>query len=238
MSTLTNTVNQPTERVRSASRVRTITAIAMLTAVSVVIAYISKAMPPVMFLDFDFKHVAVCIGGFTFGPLAAAVIGILASFIEFITFSGTGPFGFLMNALSTCSFCCTASFIYKKNHTKKGAVIGLSAGLAVMVAVMLLWNYLITPLYMTVNGELVTREQVAAMLPTVFLPFNLAKGGMNMAATLLLYKPVVTALRKSGLIPPSQSNTEGKKFNLGFLLFSLALLATFAVFALVLAGVI
>ena len=238
MSTLTSTVNQPTERVRSASRVRTITSIAMLTAVSVVIAYISKAMPPVMFLDFDFKHVAVCIGGFTFGPLAAAVIGILASFIEFITFSGTGPFGFLMNALSTCSFCCTASFIYKKMHTKKGAVIGLSAGLAVMVAVMLLWNYLITPLYMTVNGELVTREQVAAMLPTVFLPFNLAKGGMNMAATLLLYKPVVTALRKSGLVPPSQSGTEGKKFNLGFLLFSLALLATFVVFALVLAGVI
>lgn len=238
MSTLTSTVNQPTERVRSASRVRTITSIAMLTAVSVVIAYISKAMPPVMFLDFDFKHVAVCIGGFTFGPLAAAVIGILASFIEFITFSGTGPFGFLMNALSTCSFCCTASFIYKKMHTKKGAVIGLSAGLAVMVAVMLLWNYLITPLYMTVNGELVTREQVAAMLPTVFLPFNLAKGGMNMAATLLLYKPVVTALRKSGLVPPSQSGAEGKKFNLGFLLFSLALLATFVVFALVLAGII
>lgn len=237
MSTLASTVNQPAGRARSASRVRTVTTVAMLTAVSVVIAYISKAMPPVMFLDFDFKHVAVCIGGFTFGPLAAAVIGILASFIEFMTFSGTGPFGFLMNALSTCSFCCTASWIYKKNRTKKGAVIGLSAGLVVMVAVMLLWNYLITPLYMTVNGELVTREQVAAMLPTVFLPFNLAKGGMNMAATLLLYKPVVTALRKSGLVPASQS-TEGKKFNLGFLLFSLALLATFVVFALVLAGVI
>ena len=58
-----------------------------------------------------------------------------------------------------------------------------------------------------------------------------------MAATLLLYKPVVTALRKSGLVPPSQS-TESKRFNLGFLLFSLALLATFVTFALVLAGVI
>lgn len=239
MSTLTSTVNQPTERVRSASRVRTMVSLAMLTAVSVVIAYISKAMPPVMFLDFDFKHVAVCIGGFTFGPLAAAIIGVLSSFIEMITFSHTGPWGFLMNALGTCSFCCTASWVYKKNHTKKGAVIGLSAGLAVMVVVMLLWNYFITPLYMTGStGELVTREQVAAMLPTLFFPFNLAKGGMNMAATLLLYKPVVTALRKSGLVPPSQSSTEGKKFNLGFLLFSLALLATFVVFALVLAGVI
>ena len=238
MSTLANTVNQPTERVRSASRVRTMATLAMLTAVSVVIAWISKLMPPVMFLDFDFKHVAVCVGGFTFGPLAAAVIGVLSSFIEMITFSHTGPWGFLMNALATCSFCCTASFIYKKDRTKKGAVIGLSAGLVVMVAVMLLWNYFITPLYMTgASGEPVSRETVAAMLPTLFLPFNLAKGGMNMAATLLLYKPVVTALRKSGLVPPSQS-TESRKLNLGFLLFSLALLATFVVFALVLAGVI
>ncbi|MEY8316335.1 ECF transporter S component [Oscillospiraceae bacterium 50-58] len=222
---------------RSKMDTKTITSLAMLTGVSVIIAWMSKLMPPVMFLDFDFKHVVVCIGGFTFGPMAAAIIGILASFIEFITFSGTGPFGFLMNALGTCSFCCTASWVYKRNHSKKGAVLGLSAGLVVMVIVMLLWNYLITPIYMTVNGELVTRAQVAAMLPTLFLPFNLAKGGMNMAATLLLYKPVVTALRKSGLVPPSQS-AESKKLNLGFLLFSLALLATFVTFALVLAGVI
>lgn len=217
---------------------KTITSLAMLTGVSVIIAWISKLMPPVMFLDFDFKHVAVCIGGFTFGPLAAAIIAILACFIEFLVFSGTGPFGFLMNAIGTCSFCCTASWFYKKNRTKKGAVIGLSLGLVCMVAVMLLWNYLITPLYMTgASGELVSRAAVAAMLPTVFFPFNLAKGGMNMAATLLLYKPVVTALRKSGLAPASQSS-EGRKFSLGFLLFSLALLATFVTYALVLAGVI
>ena len=223
---------------RSKMDTKTITSLAMLTGVSVIIAWMSKLMPPVMFLDFDFKHVAVCVGGFTFGPMAAAIISVLACFIELITFSGTGPWGFLMNSLATCSFCCTASWVYKKNHTKKGAVIGLSLGLIFMVIVMLLWNYLITPLYMTgASGELVTREAVAAMLPTLFLPFNLAKGGMNMAATLLLYKPVVTALRASGLVPPSQS-TEGKKFNLGFLLFSLALLATFVTYALVLAGVI
>ncbi len=217
---------------------KTVTSIAMLTGISVIIAWMSKLMPPVMFLDFDFKHVAVCIGGFTFGPLAAAVIGVLASFIEMITFSHTGPWGFLMNALGTCSFCCTASWVYQKRHTKQGAVLGLGLGLACMIVVMLLWNYFITPLYMTgASGELVSRSTVAAMLPTLFFPFNLAKGGMNMAATLLLYKPVVTALRKSGLVPPSQSAPE-KKLNAGFLLFSLALLATFVTFALVLAGVI
>lgn len=223
---------------RSRMDTKTITSLAMLTGVSVIIAWISKLMPPVMFLDFDFKHVVVCIGGFTFGPMAALIIGVMSSFIEMLTFSHTGPWGFLMNALGTCSFCCTASWFYKRNRTKKGAVVGLSLGLVCMVAVMLLWNYLITPLYMTgASGELVSRAAVAAMLPTLFFPFNLAKGGMNMAATLLLYKPVVTALRKSGLVPASQS-AEGKKFSLGFLLFSLALLATFVTFALALAEVI
>ena len=75
------------------------------------------------------------------------------------------------------------------------------------------------------------------MLLPVFLPFNLAKGGMNMAATLLIYPPVVAALRRAGVVPPSQS-AQGKKFSAGFLLFSLALLVTFVLFALVLAGVI
>ncbi|MGE4275724.1 MAG: ECF transporter S component [Lawsonibacter sp.] len=212
--------------------VKTITSIAMLTGIAYIVMLLSKLMPSVMFLDFDFKDVVICIGGFTFGPLFAAILSILVSFLEMITISATGPFGFLMNVLATCSFSCTASFLYKKFHTKKGAVLGLASGVACLVTVMLLWNYLFTPFYMGLP-----RDDIAAMLVPIFLPFNLAKGGMNMAATLLLYKPVVTAMRKAGLVPPSQSGQE-KKWNAGFLLFSLVLLVTFVSFALVLAGVL
>jgi len=213
---------------------RTITSLAMLTGIAYVVMWFSKLLPSVNgFLDFDFKDVIICIGGFTFGPMAAAVISVLVSFIEFITISGTGPIGFIMNVLATCSFCCTASYLYKKNHTKAGAVMGLALAVVALVAVMLLWNYLITPIYQNVP-----REVVVKMLPTVFFPFNLAKGGMNMAATLLLYKPVVTALRKAGLAPPSSSVQPPKRFNAGFLLFTLALLATFVTLALVLLEII
>lgn len=206
---------------------------AMLTAIAYIVMLMSKLMPSVYgFLDFDFKDVVICISGFTFGPMSAAIISIVVALIEMITISTTGPWGFLMNALATCAFCCTASFVYKKMHTKKGAVLGLSLGVVCLVAVMLLWNYLITPIY-----QGMPREAIVELLLPVFLPFNLAKGGMNMAATLLLYGPVVTALRKAGVVPPSQ-NTQAKKMNAGFVLFSFALLATFVVFALVLAGVI
>ncbi|WP_087393797.1 ECF transporter S component [Flavonifractor sp. An100] len=231
MSVPTPSVTRTTAR--SKIDTKTIVSLAMLTAIAYIVMLLSKLMPSVMFLDFDFKDVVICIGGFTFGPMAAAIISILVAFIEMITISTTGIIGFIMNALATCAFCCTASFVYKKLHTKKGAVLGLGLGVVCLVVVMLLWNYLITPLYMT--GY--TRADVAALLPTLFFPFNLAKGGMNMAATLLLYAPVVTAMRKAGVVPPSQSSQE-KKINAGFVLFSLALLATFVLFALVLAGVI
>lgn len=216
--------------------VRTLTSLGMLTAIAYVVMLLSKALPQVSgILQLDVKDTVICIGGFVFGPLAAAIISIVVAVVEMFTASDTGPIGMIMNVLATASFCCTAAFIYKKMHTKKGAVIGLTLGVIALTAVMLLWNYLITPLYMT-NFS---RADIAAMLPTIFLPFNLVKGGLNMALILVLYKPVVTALRRAKLVPESQTVLQNSgKVNAGFVLFSLALLATCVLLALVLMGIL
>ena len=212
--------------------VRTVTSLAMLTALTYVAMLLSKLLPQVSgFLQMDVKDTVVCIGGFLFGPLSAAIISIVVALVEMFTVSDTGIIGLIMNVLATCAFCCTASFIYKKMCTRKGAVLGLALGTVVLTVVMVLWNYLITPIYMHMD-----RSVVAAMLPTVFLPFNLVKGGLNMALILLLYKPVVTALRKARLVPERESARSGDRFDAGFLLFSLALLVTFVLLVLVLAG--
>ena len=227
VNTMTN------QQARTGMDIKTVASLGMLTGIAYVVMLLSKMLPSVNgFLDFDFKDVVICIGGFIFGPMSAAAISIVVALIEMMTISHTGPIGLIMNILATCSFCCTASYVYKHRHTKTGAIEGLALGVVCLVGVMLLWNYLITPIY-----QGVPRDVVAAMLPTVFLPFNLVKGGLNMAATLLLYKPVVSALRKAGLVAPSKSGQQ-KKLNAGFALFSLALLATFAVWAMVLMGVI
>ena len=226
------TVNAIKTNARPRMGVKTMTSLAMLTAIAYVVMYLSKLLPQVMnFLQFDLKDTIICIGGFVFGPVAAAMVSIVVAFIEMITVSDTGPIGMVMNILATCAFCCTASFIYKKKHTMSGAVIGLTAGTIALTVVMLLWNYLITPIYMVMD-----RSFVASLLVPVFLPFNLVKGGMNMAAILLLYKPVVGALRKAHLVAPS-SGSKGK-FSAGFLLFAAALLATFILLMLVLAGIL
>ena len=147
-----------------------------------------------------------------------------------VTISSTGPIGCLMNLLSTCSFACTAAVIYKRKHTLGGAVLGLAAGSVVMVGVMLLWNYLITPLYMMGTS----RSDIAALLIPVFLPFNALKAGFNTALTLLLYKPLVGALRKTGLVENRQ-NKSGKS-KAGLYLLAVLLLATCLLLLLVYQG--
>lgn len=221
---------------RARMSTRSLTTLAMLTAIAYVVMILSKMLPQVSgFLQLDLKDTIICIGGFLFGPLSAAVISIVVAVVEMFTVSDTGPIGCIMNVLATCAFTCTASFVYAKVRTKKGAILGLALGVIVLTAVMLLWNYLITPLYMVGT----TRSMVAAMLPTVFLPFNLVKGGLNMALILLIYKPVVTALRKARLAPESRSQEQPQsKLNAGFLLFAFALLATCVTFALVLMGIL
>lgn len=90
-----------------------------------------------------------------------------------------GILGILMNVISTCAFACTASFIYKRKRTLGGALIGLGSGIILSTAMMLLWNWAITPIYMGYP-----RSAVAAMLLPVFAPFNLIKSTLNASFTL------------------------------------------------------
>ena len=170
----------------------------VLMAVLAAIAYMIVAfvrIPVVLFLKYEPKDVVITIGGFLLGPMASFIISAIVSLVEMVSVSDTGPIGCLMNLISTCSFACVAALIYKKKHSANGAVLGLLAGSVSMIIIMLLWNWLITPLYMGA-----TREAVEAMLLPVVLPFNALK----------VYNPVYppmiaifNTLAPSAVIPPS-----------------------------------
>lgn len=205
---------------------------AMLAALAYLVMLVIK-IPVVLFLKYEPKDIIITIGGFIYGPLAACIISLIVSFVEFLTVSGTGVLGLIMNVISTCTFACTAAFIYKKKHTMQGAVIGLIAGIVVMVPIMILWNYLITPIYMGYP-----REAVVELLLPAFLPFNLIKGGLNAGITFFLYKPVVTALRSANLIPIAEENTSKKQVKIGAALVSILLVASCTLCTLVLNGIL
>ena len=203
---------------------------AMFCAIAYVLTLIGQLVPQVAgFLSYDPKDVAVVIIGFILGPLASVFVSVIVSFIEMISISGTGPIGFLMNVLSTCAFAVPAAIVYKKYHSQKGAIFGLAIGVVSMAACMILWNYIVTPMYMHVP-----RPVVVGMLLPVFLPFNLVKGAINALLTMLVYKPVVGSLRAAKLIDQGPS---GKgKLKPGYLIVTLVLLAVFVVLFLKLAG--
>ena len=124
------------------------------------------------------------------GPMTSCIVSVIVASIEMITVSDTGILGCIMNIIQTLSFACTAAVIYKKRHTLSGAVLGLGAGCLAMIVVMLMWNYLVTPLYMGYP-----REAVAELLIPVFLPFNLLKE-LNASVTFLLYKACYYCFKK------------------------------------------
>jgi len=234
------------------TRTKQLTVLAMLSALAYVIMVFGRipvlTVPP--FLKYDPKDVILVIGGFIFGPLPVLMMSVVVSFLEMITVSDTGIIGFLMNVLSTCAFACTAAYIYKKIHSLKGAIIGLIVGWIAMAAVMILWNYLVTPIYLASlahgfsDREALSqaveemRPMVAKMLIPIFLPFNLLKGGLNAAITMLLYKPVRTGLSKSRLLPETTDAQTPSKINIGAMLVSVFILVTGILMILVYQGVI
>ena len=224
-------------------KTKKIVLMAMMAALAFLVMAVVR-IPVVLFLKYEPKDVIITIAGFIFGPLEALIIAAVVALIEMFTVSDTGWIGAVMNLVSTASFACVAALVYKKKHTLKGAVAGLLIGVCCMVCVMLLWNYLLTPLYMAETSEAIpaTRAMVASMLPTVFLPFNLLKGGLNAAITVLLYKPVVITLRKAGLIPASSAHGTtqhgGNRISAGVMVGAAAVLVTCILLTLVLAGVL
>lgn len=191
---------------KSTNKIKTIAILAMLTALAVAADMFLRIPGIGGFLTYEPKDVILTIGAFIYNPIAGLVMSLVVCLVEMVTVSSTGFIGLLMNFLASAMFVGVSSVIYYRKKTIARAVIGLAAGSAAMIAVMLLWNYIMTPIYMGVP-----REAVVSMIPTLLLPFNAIKAALNASLVLLLYKPVVTALRKSKLIPTRESNDSPNK---------------------------
>ena len=213
------------------SQTRKLTTIGMLCAVTYVMMAVGR-IPVVMFLKYDPSDVIVTLGGLIWGPMTSCIVSIVVASVEMVTVSSTGILGCIMNIVQTVSFACTASAIYRKKRTMSGAVIGLSVGCITSVLLMMLWNYLITPLYMGYS-----REAVAELLLPVFLPFNLLKSVLNAALTFVLYKPVITALRKGGYAAMPEKESRRQKRN-GMTLLAVLLIVTCVLIILAMNGMI
>ena len=121
------------------------------------------------FLTLDIKDAIITICAMLFGPVSGVAIALLVSLLEMVTASGTGPWGFLMNFVSSAVFTAVGSSIYryapKLKKTLSGAVSGLVASVLLTTLCMLLMNLWVTPIYYGIEVEAVQEMMLPLLLP-------------------------------------------------------------------------
>ena len=184
--------------------IRKLTVLAMISALAYISMFIIHIpVPP--FLTYDPKDAVITIGAMFFGPISGILMSAIVAVAELATVSDTGPYGLIMNFISSAVFSFTAPMIYKYRRKLSGAIIGLLCSVLAVTSVMMIANLLITPHFMGVPVD-----EVAKLIPTLLLPFNLVKSVLNASLVLLLYKPTITALRAVKLIDKKQSAADAK----------------------------
>ena len=187
----------------------------------------------VSFLTFDAKDAIMAVGAMIFGPVWGVVMALVVSLLEFLTLSGTGVYGLIMNFASSAAFCGICAGVYRYKRTMTGAVLGLGAAVLGTTALMMVLNLLVTPYYMT-GGSVAA---VVEILPTLLLPFNLTKTLLNAALVWVLYKPVSVALKKARVIKGGPNSFAINTKTVLVMLAALALIAAcVVVFLVVLKG--
>ena len=158
----------------------------------------------VAFLSFDLKDMVLAVISLMYGPIYGVTSAGIVAVLEFLSVSDTGVYGLIMNFISSATFTLVAGLIYKYKRTFNGAIISVIFSVISVCIVMCLANILITPYYMGV-----TSREVVALIPTLLLPFNLCKSLINAAATVIIYKPIRSILKRCGV--DRQTNIENTK---------------------------
>lgn len=178
---------------------------AMITAVFAAIAFLLTFIFrfKVSFLTFDFKDAILAMVSLMYGPLYGISAVAVVTFLEFLSVSDTGLYGLIMNFISSGTFALVFGLVYKYKRTFKGAIASVISSIIAVTFVMMVANFFITPYYMGVS-----RSDVVALIPSLLLPFNLAKSVINACATLILYKPVTNALKRVGVLKKKEDTVE------------------------------
>ncbi len=166
---------------------------AMLVAISIVLVAIVRfpIFPAVAFLEYDPADIPIMVGTFAFGPGAGILLTVVTSVLQGITVSAkSGAYGIIMHIIATSTLVIAAGLIYRKEKTKKHAIMGLLCGTAAMTLIMIAANLVITPLFMGVP-----RSAVWDLMPFI-AAFNVVKAGVNSLVTFLIYKRISPFLHR------------------------------------------
>lgn len=180
-----------------------LTGTAMLAAVATILMYMEFPIPIMPgFIKMDISELPALIASFAYGPLSGIAVCLIKNLIK-LPSTSTAAVGELFNFVMGALFVGVAGIVYKKNKTRKGAIIGAVAGALIMALVSLPYNYFVVypayvvmyhlPLeaiigmYQAINPNV---NGLLACLVTFNVPFTFAKGMVDALLCFLIYKPL------------------------------------------------
>lgn len=191
-----------------ASKLRTITGVAVLSAIAFILAYFEFPVPlSPSFARMDISDLPALIGAFAYGPLAGVLIELVKNALQ-LTSTATAGVGELANFIMGGVFVFVAGLIYRKNKNKKTALIAcLIASLAMGVTAAVVNYFVLLPAFeafMPLNELIASFGEFMPFIRTKLdvvlfnaLPFNLLKGLVISAVTMLIYKKLSPILKGS-----------------------------------------
>lgn len=189
-------------------RTKQITCSALFAAIATVVMFFAFPLPFIPpFLKIDLSGTISILAAFMFGPLPAIFITGVKDIIHAFS-TTTGGVGELADFLMISAFCLTASGIYRRMHTKKGAVLALSGGILVMTIVGCFINkYMLIPFFsqiMPIETILKLCTSINPLIGSIntyilfgVVPFNMVKGLILSILTMLLYKHLSSFMKEN-----------------------------------------
>lgn len=145
--------------------------VAIFSALSTVLYFLKFPLPFLFpgFLKIQFSNLPIIMVGFLLGPWAGIATLTVKSLIA-LPFSNSMYVGELADFILGLGVSLSSSLIYKFNHTKKGAIIGLVVSLFAWIILGVLANWLILiPFYI----ELYFKGDVAGLVAALGIIKNI-----------------------------------------------------------------
>ncbi|MBD8952878.1 MAG: ECF transporter S component [Subdoligranulum variabile] len=187
----------------STTKVRALTGTAMLGAVAAVLMYLEFPIPIMpAFVKLDVSELPALIASFAYGPVSGVLVCLIKNLIK-LPSTSTAAVGELFNFVMGALFVGVAGIVYKRNKTRKGAIVGALLGALVMAVVSVPYNYFIVypayvvmyhlPLEAIIGMYQAINPSVDGLLTCLLvfnLPFTFVKGVLDAVLCFLIYKPL------------------------------------------------
>jgi riboflavin transporter FmnP len=166
--------------------------------------------PAVSFLKVDFSNTFVMIAGFSLGPVAAVIVGVLKEILHALTFSQTVGVGELSNVLMMLPYILIPAIIYKKHKGIKIVLISLAIGCVAQTVMSIPVNYFINfPFFFGFDWEAGQSYYISVWYWVV--AFNLVKTVLITIAVMFLYKPLSNLIKMTNKKFESAKNKRKQK---------------------------